>query len=254
MFKWLGLRKNRGKAMAFVDYEYWFYSYKSLYHIKPDLVKWRDDLEKKYSISDIMVFADFSPSEIGDEKIRLRSITNTIIETGNTYQGRTKDMTDFIMLDYIYQCASTKRDIDNYIIFTGDGHFHSVVKYLTHKMHKNVIVYGVKDSFNKQLQSAASEAVVLPADMELFLDYYKMIIDNMYYVSNKSDIYPTFMGTIEAVSKFNNVPADQIKAALVRMIDQGYIYQKDYHIARGKRIKVLAANWKLLIKDGLWRS
>ena len=126
--------------MVFVDYEYWFYSYKNKYNLRPDTAAWRAELEKQFDIEDIMIFADFSSPGIGEELAKLRNITNTIIETGTATQYRKKDMTDFVMLDYIYQNVTSRNDVGTYIIFTGDGHFQSVVKYLVHHALDAIIV------------------------------------------------------------------------------------------------------------------
>lgn len=252
MFKWLSTLTGGKKTMVFVDYEYWYYSYKTLYGIKPNPASWREGLEKKYDIAEIMVFADFSQTGISEELGKLRSLTNTIIETGNTFMRRKKDMTDFIMLDYIYQCAAERRDIGTYIIFTGDGHFQSVVKYLVQKKQKKVVAYGIKDTFSKHLQAVASETVYLPVEEELMDEYYRMIVSNMAYVNEKQEIIPTFLGTVDAVSNFNNVPKEQIRAALSQMMEKGYIYQRDYRVTFNRKVKIVAADWELLIKDGLW--
>mgnify|MGYP002461434668 CR=1 FL=1 len=74
--------------MVFVDYEYWFYSYKNKYNLRPDTAAWRAELEKQFDIEDIMIFADFSSPGIGEELAKLRNITNTIIETGTATQYR----------------------------------------------------------------------------------------------------------------------------------------------------------------------
>ena len=111
---------SKRRAMVFVDYESWFYSYKTLYNMRPDPKEFRNKLETEYDIEDIMVFGDFSSPVIAEELGKLRSITNTIIETGNTFNRRKKDMTDFIMLDYIYQYADQDKRNGTYIIFTGD--------------------------------------------------------------------------------------------------------------------------------------
>jgi hypothetical protein len=36
-------RENEEKAIAFVDYEYWFYSYKTQFGMTPDPMKWREN-------------------------------------------------------------------------------------------------------------------------------------------------------------------------------------------------------------------
>ena len=81
-----------------VDFEHWFYSLKKLYHLKPDIVSWKKQLEEKYDIQDFMVFGDFSYPEIKAELPKIRRVTNTIIETEQSIGESKKDMTDFIML------------------------------------------------------------------------------------------------------------------------------------------------------------
>ena len=129
---------KKKKAVAFVDYEYWFYSYKTRFGLTPDPVKWLEDVKLDYELTDIWVFGDFSNPSLTEEVGKIRCITNNIIETGNTFRNKKKDMTDFVMLDYIYRAADENRKVRTYLIFTGDGHFQSVVKYLTEKKKKKV--------------------------------------------------------------------------------------------------------------------
>lgn len=138
-------------------------------------------------------------------------------------------MTDFVMLDYIYQNVTSRNDVGTYIIFTGDGHFQSVVKYLVQKRHKKVVVYGVTDTFSKRLQGVASDIRLLPDEEELNNSYMRMIVSNLAHVETKANIIPTFWGTIEAVSKRNNVPDDRVKATLLRMMANGYVFQKIFN-------------------------
>lgn len=242
---------SKRRAMVFVDYESWFYSYKTLYNMRPDPKEFRNKLEAEYDIEDIMVFGDFSSPVIAEELGKLRSITNTIIETGNTFNRRKKDMTDFIMLDYIYQYADQNKRTGTYIIFTGDGHFQSVIKYLSQKKKKHVIIYGVTDSISRQLRDAASEVRELPTDSELMKRNYSLIIKNMDYVYKNPRIIPTFMGTAEAVAKHNNINIEEIKCALSEMLDKGYL-TKGFKRVGYSSVKVLYAEWDKLQADGLW--
>ena len=41
------------RAMVFVDYESWFYSYKKLYNMRPDPKEFRNKLKAEYDIEDI---------------------------------------------------------------------------------------------------------------------------------------------------------------------------------------------------------
>lgn len=240
------------KALVFIDYESWFYSYQKLYHIKPNPAAFRNELESRFQLVDIMIFADFSYPAISEELPKLREISNTIIETSNTTNGNKKDITDFIMLDYIYQCAATRNDINTYIIFTGDGHFQSVIKYLSQIKGFRVLVYGVRGALSKQLKAVATEAIELPATDELMNSYYKMIIENMEFVSTRSSIIPTFMGTARIVAERNEIPVETIQAALSSMIEQGYLYRTEQWVAFNRKVRIIAANWEVLRKEGLY--
>lgn len=241
-------RKTK-KAMVFVDYEYCFYSYVDTHKIKPYPTVWKKKLEEKYDIADIMVFGDFAQKEISGELRKLRSITNTIIETSNVFLERKKDMTDFIMLDYIYQSVETRKDVDTYILFTGDGHFQSVVKYLRQKK-KNVVVCGVRENMSNQLRSVASEIVELPIEEERYVNYYKLIASNMNYVEQYPKIVPTFMRTVENVARKNNLPEELVTDMLRRMIQKGYITKKIKKLSNGD-VRILEACWDKMIEDGI---
>lgn len=246
-------KRDFQRALVFIDFEYWFYSYKSLYHIKPDVATWYRGLKEQYAIEGIWIFGDFSSGEIGRELANLRSVTDHIIETGNTYPHRKKDMTDFVMLDYIYRSVDTHKKVGTYILFTGDGHFQSAVRYLTEEKKKKVIVYGVPNSLSRQLQAAATQTIFLPTEETLTSCYYQMVLSNMNYVADKSEIIPTFMGTVDAVSRYNAVPRGTVHSTLSKMVDLGYIYQKDYRVSFERKIKIIAVNWELVIQEGLWK-
>lgn len=221
--------------------------------IRPNPGIYMDALQKEFNISDTFVFGDFSGSGISDELWKIREFTNTIIETGNTHQKRKKDVTDFVMLDYIYQCIDDRKDIGMYILFTGDGHFQSVVNRLVKQKKKHVIIYGIKDSISKQLQASASEIRFLPTDKELNTAIYKMIADNMDYAQSRANIIPTFLGTVNAVATRNNVDCETVTAALRAMLDMGYLYQEVRRI-NFRTVKVIKANWDKLTQDSIWSN
>lgn len=39
-------KNKKKKAIAFVDYEYWFYSCKEKFSIAPNIQKWKKEIEK----------------------------------------------------------------------------------------------------------------------------------------------------------------------------------------------------------------
>ena len=243
---------TQDKAIAFVDFEYWFYSYRDLLHISPNVSKWAAEITGQYHVSDIMVFADLSYPRIQQEAQQLRAVTNTIIDTSNLTPEHKKNMTDFIMLDYIYQTAIERPEITTYILFTGDGHFQSAVRFLSLKRKKTIILYGVRGSISKDLQAIATKTVELPVLREHTSEIYPLIVNNIAAVANKPQIIPTFNGTINAVARMNDLDVDLVRISLLEMMDKNYIYQKDYRVDFNRKVKIIAANWELLAKDGLW--
>lgn len=241
--------KTEKKAIVFIDYEYCYYSYMDTHKIKPCPMIWKKKIEEEYELSEIMVFGDFAQKEISEELRKLRSITNTIIETSNVFLERKKDMTDFIMLDYIYQSVEARKDVDTYILFTGDGHFQSVVKYLRRKK-KNVIICGVRETMSNQLRSVASEITELPIEEERYINYYKLIASNMNYVEQFPKIVPTFMRTVENVARKNNLKEELVADVLRRMIQKGYITKKVKKMSNGD-VRYLEACWDKMIEDGI---
>jgi len=235
-----------------VDYEYWYYSYQNLYGLKPDVAAWQKGLAEKYALDDLMIFADFSSKGINTELQKLRTVTNTIIETQNTFSRHKKDMTDFIMLDYIYQNAALRPETGVYVLFTGDGHFQSVTKYLAQRLGKEVVIYGVKDSFSRQLKDVATQCYELPLAEELMNIYYRMIVENMAYVSKRPEIIPTFLGTVQAVCRKNNAPEDMVRAALQQMLDTGLLLKKERRVESERSVRIVAPDWEALERAGLW--
>ena len=54
-----------------------------------------------------------------------------------------------------------------------------------------------------------------------------MIVKNMAYVSIKDTIILIFLETVEAVSKYNNVPMDDVVDTLRKMLNMEYLIQKE---------------------------
>ncbi len=245
---------NKPTAMAFVDYEYWFYTYRNFLNQDPNTKSWREELDDNYRILDILVFAEFSNNKYLNNQITpLRNITNTIIETYQQTGTRKKDMTDFIMLDYIYQTAATRKDVDVFILFTGDGHFHSVVKYLTQMLKKKVIVYAIKGSLSFQLKAVASEVKFPPDEDTTFRQYAPYIVEDLAYASKSDTIIPTFNSTIKAVLRnHKDASEESVRYTLQKMLDDGLVVQRLQRVEFNHKVKVLFAEWDKLHAVGLW--
>ena len=247
---------DKPKAVIFVDFEHWYISLEKMHRMRPDIRSWRDSIAEKYEIQEIVFFGDFSNNSLRKEIPKIREITNYIIETQNTSSGFKKDFTDFIMLDHIYQKAMKSRDIDTFILFSGDGHFNSVVNFLITQMGKKVGVYGIKDAMSNQLRNSASWYEMLPEDVDPNLQYYTMILKNLKYLEDKSTrdkkVRPTFMGTVDAVSRINRTSKSIVRDALSILIDKEYISQEYDNVYLKNKIKILKVDWEKCRRDKLF--
>ncbi len=246
------LFKKPSKAMVFVDFEYWFYSLREPSPTLPDVQGFAKEIAKKYDVKDIMVFGDFSCEPIKSQLRILRNMTNTIIETGNTVKQSQKDMTDFVMLDYIYRCVDEQKDVDTYIIYTGDGHFQSVVKYLIQKQ-KKVVIYAIRGSCSGQLERIATELRLTTVDEQYQNAIFTAIARNMKYVENKPGIIPTCRSTADTMAIGKKYERDELVTAINRMLQAGYLYQERADFG-GKTVKVLRADWDKLQSAGIYKK
>lgn len=243
------------RAVAFIDYEHWFISLDKMYHMRPDIKGWRDEVAAKFELKELIFFADFSNPSIRMEISRIREVSNYIIETQNTSLNFKKDFTDFIMLDHIYQKAMTSNDIDVFILFTGDGHFNSVANFLISQLGKTVGIYGVRDAVSNQLRNTASWTVMLPSEFDKQIVYYRMILRNLKLIEDnpsKKRSYPSFMPTVENVSRINNVPTAIISDSLRELIEKGYINQVQEKAYGTHLMKVLRVDWNKCRHDGVF--
>lgn len=254
-----GLFKKHGaenkRAVIFVDYENWFILFDKFYHKKPDVKAFRDELSHTYDIVDISFFADFSHPSLRAEISRIRAVTGSIIETQNSSGHYKKDFTDFIMLDHIYQEALMRSNVDTFIIFSGDGHFSSVISFLKTKCRKEVGIYGVKGAVSATLRDAADWAIEISGEDQAFLERAGMILTNLKALQSergKKKARITFWPTAEAVARTYGVDKNEIADALRKLLDKGYMNQR-YTRVGTKNVKVIDIDWDKCKKDGLIR-
>lgn len=247
---------KKKKAVAFVDFEHWYISLDRTFRARPDYKGFRDELTDRYELVDVVFFGDFSNPSLRQEIVNIRQITTTIIDTQNTSTAFEKDFTDFIMLDHIYQHAMNNKDVDAYVIFTGDGHFSSVVSFLTTRCNKEVGVYAIRKSCSTQLSGCATYCRILPDESGLTepsSKYSRMILKSLkhLYEKNKNKkVRATFWQTVEAVSKQNKVGKEEVADALRSLIAKGYVYQVK-ESDKPDSIRVLKVNWQQVYKDRL---
>lgn len=238
-------------TMVFVDYESWFFGLFNSYSETPDVEPLIRDLKERGRLKDIYFFGDFSLPQLAAEKQKLRTVTNQIIDCGT--EGAKKDFTDFIMLDQIYKVIlqDTSADIQQYVLVTGDGHFHSVVAFLTTFMDRQVGIYAVKGTLSRQLRDCASWHVEIEPQDSLE-QYQKALLGNINHVLEKKDgTIPTFSGTVQQTARHYRLNETRCRAALKRLISQGLVSQEKQRLPNGDGITALVPHWNRVQEEGL---
>jgi predicted metal-binding protein len=253
------ISEHKKKAMVYVDFEHWYISLEKLHSKKPDVKAFHDELADRYDVIDMAFFGDFSNPSLRAELQNIRRVSNTIIETQNASANFEKDFTDFIMLDHIYQSVigHGSKEIDAYVIFTGDGHFSSAVSFLTTKCRKEVGIYAVKDAISSNLSACASYTKLIPEDKIKDRQYETMILSSLRELYNKKKgkkVYATFWGTIEASAKYNKVDKEKMVEAMQSLIRRGYIYKSKDKVGKDTYVKTIKVNWSAVSRDGLLHS
>lgn len=237
-----------------MDYEHWYISMKNNFGIQPNIKGWFEELNRNYNLLEVNFFADFSHKSLSDEIGRIRLFSNKIIDTRSP-NGVQKDFTDFIILDNMYQKALSSEDIGVFILFSGDGHFSSVTSFLKNFYHKEVVIYGVKGSFSKQLQETATVAYTLPTEQDLNGSFYHYIFDYL-----KSSPKPTYNEAVSEVQKKtkNGATKQKVVAAMKSLMEDDIISERTVTVGRpgngGKKQICLFVDWEKAKETGLYHE
>ena len=214
------------RTTVFVDYESWFYGCKNQYQAEPDVVSWFNHVKDKGQIDDVFFFADFSHDAIKDHIVKLRNISNSIIDCSKG--EKTKEYTDFIMLDHIYQRLFRQTDIKQFVLFTGDSHFQSVVAFLRNFNEKKVGIYALDGSLSHLLAEASDWHVKVIPSNGRFEAIKARLLKNLTWVSEKPDAVPTFSKTVNVVARnYPEYPEQDIANVLSSIITKGIVRQEE---------------------------
>lgn len=244
-------RRKKSRAVAFVDYEHWFYGYMNKFQMKPNVEQWLKELKQDFKVEDLFIFGDFSEPNIEQDMNRLKKITSGVIHTASEKNGVDKDFTDVIILDQIYRYAAKKNSPEVYILFTGDAHFMKAAQYLK-ELGKKVIVYGVKFAFSNILKSVSTSYVEMPRQSQEKEHYNELIFVSLNRLRSKPRTVATYWKTVNSVAEYNRVPKDRVKHALDNLLRQKYIMESEQIGYRGKVMDVLTVDWDKVERDGIW--
>lgn len=243
----MGEEYSRLRTAVFIDYENWLVGLEKGHKRKPNIQTWFDDAKKRGKLLEVTFFGDFSGNGGMREEINnIRRFTNRIIETKNIGAYSRQSFTDFIMLDGIYQKVIASPEVEQIILFTGDGHFCSVVSYLRNFCGKVVGVYGVDGAISGQLEATADWCVRLPLDVERYMECREAILSNLRYAEAHTKS-PMFRQTVRIVSEYHNLDDDLVESELRKLIGEGIVYTVPQRSRRDYRVmlNILKVNWEL---------
>jgi uncharacterized LabA/DUF88 family protein len=207
---------------VFIDYESLYLSFMNKFATPPDLEPMIEDVKKHGRVLKIKVFGDFMKPEINQERGRIRQVTSDIIDCGNEAGMLKKDFTDFIMLDHMYQEIIQNPSVQQYVLFTGDGHFSSVATFLKTFMDKIVGVYGVPGTLSHQLRDCCSWSKLINMVDEEDEVYQMNLLRNFKTIEQKG-LVPTFRKTIEHAARIYGGNENKYELILREMISDGYV-------------------------------
>lgn len=245
-------KNKKSKAAVFVDFDHWCISMFQKYGSKPDVRSWYDELCRSYDLKEVYFFGDFSNAQLRSVKSDLRAITDNVIDTQNSDGHNEKDFTDFIMLDQLYRKADD-RSVNTFIIFSGDGHFSLVARYLKNECRKEVVVYGIKGAVSSRLRECASKVIEMPQAKELEACYMRAVYRQLgeLYSANRN-ASPTFRTTASVVAAKTGAEVAVISEIMNEMIAQGYIYQNKKYVGQGKAVKILKLDTEKISSAGFF--
>lgn len=254
-------------TIVFVDYESWFWGLYNQYGERPDVEDFMQKVKQRGVLDDLYFFGDFNKDEIGKERDKLRNFSSNIIDCAN--ENRTKDYTDFIMLDNIYRTVVKRSDVEQYVLVTGDGHFHSVAAWLKNFRDKIVGVYGVQGSLSNQLKNCASwwEEIrpeghdARTGDLAGGIpeggapQYAHRILESIREKERSaSGLRPTFSNTVAYCRDHFGMNEKELRATLAKLINDGFVNQEVQTLRNGDKITVVVPQWNLLAEHELWKE
>ena len=207
---------------VFIDYESLYLSFMCKYATAPDLGPMIENVKQHGRVLKIKVFGDFTKPEIDQERNRIRTVTSDIIDCGTEAGVLKKDFTDFIMLDHMYQEIIQNPSVQQYVLFTGDGHFSSVATFLKTFMDKIVGVYGVPGTLSHQLRECCSWSKLINMVDEEDEVYQMNLIRNFKSIEQKG-LVATFRKTIEHAARIYGGNENKYELILSEMITAGYV-------------------------------
>lgn len=235
-------------TIVFVDYESLYISFTKQYFSAPPLNDIVSEMKNNGKIIKINVFGDFTKPGLSQERNRIRTITSNIIDCGNESGIIKKDFTDFIMLDHIYQEVIQNPSVEQFIFFTGDGHFSSAATFLRNYMDKTVGVYGVSGTLSRQLRDCSTWAAELSVSDGDDSVYLVNLLKNLKSAVER-DLHPTFLKTVEHTVRTYGGDRYRYERILSKLVDGGYIKHEMCTAYPDREFRMLVIDWERVNED-----
>ncbi|MDR1704147.1 MAG: NYN domain-containing protein [Clostridiales bacterium] len=241
--------ESTDETLVFVDFESFYYGCLNQHGLEPDVDAWFDDVKKRGRILDVVFFADWSEPKIKSYKQKIRYISQSIIDCDKeeNVTGRdAKDVTDFIMLDHIYQRLIRQAGVQQIVIFTGDRHFLSVVAFARKFQDKKIGIYSLSTSYCRALAEAADWYVSLVPPVDLSVE--KEVVENINWNNqNKQDFYVLFGPTRNFIATKMGKDASAVGAVMTKLQQHGVIKSSelDFNGKSTSRLTIDESAWEM---------
>lgn len=224
----------------FIDFEYFVYGAENVGQKPPSTAKL---MEMAAEYGNIMSAKAFGESAVLDRYQQdLRTASIEAILCAGIGKDKRKNVTDFFMLDHIYQSAYTQGHIDTYVLVTGDGHFGSVTAFLRYRLQKKAIVMAYPDSASAELKHASNEfRELIREDEDRWTEDIQAGLIRFVYsgeVENK-------IITVGSTARHYTVPGwdeRDRRRELVRLIGEGLFEQRVEELGNGEAVRRLYLN------------
>jgi hypothetical protein len=247
-------KKKNGRAIAFIDYEFWSSAVDNVYGMRPDIESFDKLISSRYDVAKKYYFGRFTLPALEAEANAIRASGGEAVDSQDVDRIR-GDRSDTVMMEYIFKTMTTEKNIDTVIIFTPDNQFMSVVSFLKERLGKKIVLCSVKRTLGARFKLLADDIIEVPGDEVPRKVFYDMIVDNFRYIYRHKDkaIYPTFLSTITTVARLNDVAEEDIRNALQELIDKKILFKAEVTVNQGENsIRVLRLDKLRAQKGGLY--
>ena len=238
---------------VFVDYDNWFWHIHNK-NATNDIDDIFNIIKEYSSIAHLSIYADFSHDFIKAEKARLDLKYPRMIHDCGSYtdsnQFARKDLTDFYLLDDIYQTLFTNPRIEQFILVVGDGHFHSAISHIRMFHQKTVGVYALKGSLSPLIKNNADWFREI--EPQYSHDFSK-ILSTLKYNEERS-YFSFFNSIVNLSSKYHNTDRNEIARALSYLIEHEYACQQKVEVPGEGERQVIKVDWPRVKQEGLWKQ